>query len=472
MALTYLNRYKKNIKEIIRYVSDKKKTNDLYYEMDLGEKSVFEIPDEKELKDVLLLFGVNCDPYGNVAEQMTSLRESLRKIYNNRVSVTAFHGYQTFKPNEVTPYQAQMIGIELANRCWGDRHQVLVATHCNSNRNVHNHFVVNPWSFVDGKRISDRLGEYLKMTRISDEICKIYNITTSEIGPLNMKNKKITGLISDGIPTAYNAITEAIDIAEKQSRDFSELRTNLIYLGIDTDDDNHIHHLGSGVWTNFRRLGKKYSRFAIEERINERMKDREEPEGFEFPPEDSIDGIFEGLPENREELTIPQAMRVYCRAIRQCLDRPENNIRMDIMLKRDEGYLDEFYSQIHMMENLGIKTRDDLDNIIPDLKSTVGKLSDERKKVRCSIKRKAARQDPGLMQELKEERNRLTESMNWYRNMIRYCEKRIPESLPRIEKNLGMIHDLQYPSISIGSIEHGKEVNEHERIIGDGGPSR
>lgn len=63
------------------------------------------------------------------------------------------HAYQSFQPGEVTPEQCHAIGVELARQVWGGRFQVLVATHMNTHC-LHNHFVINAVSYVDGKSTS------------------------------------------------------------------------------------------------------------------------------------------------------------------------------------------------------------------------------------------------------------------------------------------------------------------------------
>ena len=45
--------------------------------------------------------------------------------------IQAYHGYLSFKENEVTPEQAQQIGMEFATKMWGKRFQVVVTTHLN-----------------------------------------------------------------------------------------------------------------------------------------------------------------------------------------------------------------------------------------------------------------------------------------------------------------------------------------------------
>ena len=68
----------------------------------------------------------------------------------------AYHAYQSFKPGEITPEQCHTIGVALARAMWGDRYQVVVATHLNK-AHLHNHFVWNSVSFLDGKKYDDNM---------------------------------------------------------------------------------------------------------------------------------------------------------------------------------------------------------------------------------------------------------------------------------------------------------------------------
>lgn len=55
----------------------------------------------------------------------------VRKHYGAKGENIAYHAYQSFKPGEVTPEQCHEIGVKLAEKLWGNRYQVLVATHTN-----------------------------------------------------------------------------------------------------------------------------------------------------------------------------------------------------------------------------------------------------------------------------------------------------------------------------------------------------
>ena len=52
-----------------------------------------------------------------------------KRQYVKENGYIAWHGYQSFKPDEVTPEQAHQIGLQLAKEMWGDRFQIIVTTH-------------------------------------------------------------------------------------------------------------------------------------------------------------------------------------------------------------------------------------------------------------------------------------------------------------------------------------------------------
>ena len=50
--------------------------------------------------------------------------------------------YQSFREGEATPDEAHAIGVQLAKELWGDRFQMVVATHVNT-KCVQNVLVLN-----------------------------------------------------------------------------------------------------------------------------------------------------------------------------------------------------------------------------------------------------------------------------------------------------------------------------------------
>jgi hypothetical protein len=107
--------------------------------------------------------GINCVP-STARDEMIAAK----KRYGKDDGIVAFHGYQSFAPGEVTPDTAHQIGIELARRLWGERFQVIVATHLDKSNHLHNHFVLNSVSFKDGYRYNDCTTTYMEMRKASD----------------------------------------------------------------------------------------------------------------------------------------------------------------------------------------------------------------------------------------------------------------------------------------------------------------
>lgn len=105
--------------------------------------------------------GVNCAPTTARDEML-----AVKKRYGKEVGTVAYHGYQSFAPGEATPEIAHEIGLKLAQKLWGDKYQVLVATHLDKENHLHNHFVLNTVSFVDGLKYYRSEKDYYDMQRV------------------------------------------------------------------------------------------------------------------------------------------------------------------------------------------------------------------------------------------------------------------------------------------------------------------
>ena len=121
-----------DLDEVISYAVSSHKTQQVNEELDNLERFVS---------------GINCNPSTAREEMM-----AVKKRFGKEDGTIAYHGYQSFAPGEATPEIAHQIGVELARRLWGERYQVVVATHLDKANHLHNHFVLNTVSFVDGKK--------------------------------------------------------------------------------------------------------------------------------------------------------------------------------------------------------------------------------------------------------------------------------------------------------------------------------
>ena len=157
MATTSIWRVKGWLGKVVVYVENPDKTtNPKFYTVeDMTEQ------DGQELSDVIhyavnsrktqkadnedcavvhrFVSGINCSP-STARDEMLAVK----KRFGKENGTVAYHGYQSFAPGEATPEMAHEIGMKLAARLWGDRYQVIVATHLDKENHLHNHFVRAP----------------------------------------------------------------------------------------------------------------------------------------------------------------------------------------------------------------------------------------------------------------------------------------------------------------------------------------
>lgn len=162
----------------------------------------------EELKEHFVS-GINCSINTARTEMM-----AVKKRYGKEDGIVAFHGYQSFAPNEATPEIAHEIGVRLANELWGERFQVIVATHLDKENHIHNHFVLNSVSFIDGYRYNDCTKTYMLMRKTSDRICKDFGLSVIE-NPKRGKAKHYGEWKAekDGRPTWRGIIKADVDEA-------------------------------------------------------------------------------------------------------------------------------------------------------------------------------------------------------------------------------------------------------------------
>ena len=172
MAITKIKGVKNNLSRVIDYISNDEKTNKEIYD-DLHNELEY-IGEDYKTEKKLYVTGINCEAQSAYEEMMM-----IKKHYNKEKGNIAFHSIQSFAANEVTPDEAHEIGLQLAKEMWGDRFQVVVATHLNT-KHIHNHFVINSVSFVDGKKYYDNRKNYAELRRLNDSLCKEHNISSIE----------------------------------------------------------------------------------------------------------------------------------------------------------------------------------------------------------------------------------------------------------------------------------------------------
>ena len=238
MATTKIWKIKNRFDNVIDYVSNKDKTDNKKY-----------------------VSGINCLPETAFKEMSI-----VKKQYNKTGDILGFHAYQSFKGCEATNDEAHEIGIRLAEELWGNRFQVIVATHTNT-KNVHNHFFINSVSFVDGKKYYDNKVNYAIMRRTSDDLCKEYELQT-------LQEKDFYKNISNRYARSskyLDSIRADIDYAISQASIYNDFTKILTKMGYELNHEYNKMSIRNPPYKRYTRVertfGEEYSRESILFRI-------------------------------------------------------------------------------------------------------------------------------------------------------------------------------------------------------------
>ena len=110
--------------------------------------------------------GINCD-VDNCLDEM----QDVKYQFGKQGGIVAHHAEQSFMPGEITPLKAHEIGVKFAEKMWGDRFQVIICTHTDK-EHIHNHFLINSVSYIDGKKYDGCKATYRKIREYSDQLCR------------------------------------------------------------------------------------------------------------------------------------------------------------------------------------------------------------------------------------------------------------------------------------------------------------
>lgn len=266
MAVTKIWSIKDNVSRVLEYAANPEKTK----MSDLEQAILYAANDEKTIDENENLFavtGINCR-----AETAISEMQSVQNRYGKTTGNVAYHAYQSFKTGEISAELCHKLGVQLAEKMWGDKYQVLVATHFNTGT-YHNHFVVNSVSMWDGKKYDCSKREYYKLRRISDELCAENNLTVIE-NPGKKASRAIYFAEKNGEPTQYNLMREAIDKALTMSNNAGQFKYVMRKLGYVVDIESArqygtIRSINGTKNTRLFRLGTEYEKYVIHNKLRE-----------------------------------------------------------------------------------------------------------------------------------------------------------------------------------------------------------
>jgi len=385
VATTSMWAVKYSLKDVLDYVVNPMKTENKdfnAYEFQGFENVIEYVEDDFKTEKQFYVSGVNCSPY-NVYDQMIQTKKAAHK----EDSVLAFHGYQSFVSGEVTAETAHAIGVELAQKMWGDEFEVLVTTHLDK-EHYHNHFVVNSVSWATHKRFLNKHKDYDRLRHLSDEICRKYRLSVID-NPKKGKHYSEWLAEKEKMPTRRTLMIDDVDRAINNSMTFTQFIRYLKLMGYEVKTD--VKHIairppGAEIFFRLHKLTKDES--YNEENIKLRILNNDI--GFIDMVQEAKPKIYHYQGNVKKSKKITGFRALYVRYMFEMGILPKNaphKRRVHFLLREDLKYMDKITEETTLLCKRRIETIDDLEKEESIVKNRLESLIKERRCIYNKIRR-------------------------------------------------------------------------------------
>lgn len=234
-------------------------------------KALNYIMNPAKTEDGKLLSAFQCTPDASAAEaefKMTAQlaekmnREKTKFSLSEKKNILAYHMIQSFDVDDnLTPEQVHEIGKEWAEEVLGGKFEYVIATHTDTN-NLHNHIIFNAVSIEDLSKW--HTWNDAKLLRDKNDLVRRrhgLNITQAKQNE-RTKNPKYH-------QSFRQQIRKSINECIRESDNFEEFKQHLADHGVEIKEGKYLSFRVEGQqrFTRDRSLGDKFSRDAIEKRI-------------------------------------------------------------------------------------------------------------------------------------------------------------------------------------------------------------
>ena len=478
MAVTSIWRVKGWLGKVVIYVENPEKTtNPEYYQPDaitgrqcqgLEDVISYAVNSNKtqlstENADIMERYvsGVNCHP-NTAREEMLAVK----KHFGKEDGTIAYHGYQSFAPGEATPELAHRIGVELAQRLWGERYQVVVATHLDKSNHLHNHFVLNTVSFVEGIKYFRSAKDYHDMQTASDELCREYGLSVIE-DPQPGKSKQYGEWRAEQEqrPTWRGIVRSDIDEVIRQSMTERQFFENLHRKGyeVKVGKDISVRPPGKPRFVRLaRNFGDDYTLEGIRRRILEQSRAvRPLPEPIPKRKQYRVSGNWKG----RKKATGFRALYLhYCYLLGVFpKGKQQNKRRLHFLLREDLIKLEAITQEARLLGTHRIDTAQQLSSYKENLETRIDAVTSQRKQLYRKQRTVAVKTDEAASLQVKEQIDSLSKELSKLRREVKLCSD--------IEIRSGIMQE-HIKTVREDEESKRKEQKEHDQLRRCGGTNR
>lgn len=391
--------------------------------------------DEMKTETRALVTCLNLSSEENAAKEFMEVKHR----YGKEDGRVCYHGYQSFKVDEVDADTAHNIGVALAKELWGDRFQVVIATHCNTGH-YHNHFVINSVSDVDGLKFYNSPEDYRHMREVSDRLCREARISVIENPDGKKKNYGEWVAEKNGKPTVRDTIRADIDraiLASTTERDFISVMEEMGYkIETKTETGAPRQHpiviLHGKKHFRLDKLGEFYELESIKQRIQNNIRKR-----VPFPEvKEDKKAPYYHYKEKAQKATGLYALYLYyCYELHIIVHKPASIKKVSVFLREDVTKLDQYIAQADFLARTGITTTERLLSYKVDKEALIKTLDNERKGLKNKQRQCSRRNDEKGAAEIKAQVDVITSEMSAIRKEIKLCAA-IAERSARVQENL------------------------------------
>ena len=445
VATTSLWKVENRLDKVIKYTTNPEKTENKNWYKDLHNAIEYTKADFKTEKQ-LYVTGINCSEDNTLRDMIYT-----KKRYGKTKGVLAYHRFQSFAEGEVTAKTAHEIGVKLAEELWGDKYEVIVSTHLNTNH-LHNHFLLNSVSFVDGRKYRNTRENYALMRKTSDDICKEYGLSVLEEKPCGRHKIDYTKYYTSYIQKSdyYTNAKEDIDYAISQAYSYKNFEKILEDMGYTiTIRANKISVCRPPYKRNIRierNFGEEYSISNIEDRILNSQVPR-----VPFPEARSKVKRYYSKNKynlNKERGSLYRLYLYYCYLLKK-FPNNRNKVKISQDMRKDIKKMDTISNEIKFLCRNNIKSTEEL---FLYKKQTIDKMNDQMH-TRTILRRKRQKTtDAEERQKLCDEILQLSNSIFALKKEVGYCQD-IEERKQKIKENMEYMQEKEKEN------QKGKEKN-------------
>ena len=442
MAVTGFWPIYKNLKVTLDYADNPDKTTDRRYLDDDLYAALSYAENDNKTDRKMYVGGINCSKQNAYAEMI-----AVQRRFGLRGKVVGYHGIQSFREGEVTPEQAFEIGKATARKMWGDRYQVLVTVHLNTD-NAHCHFVVNPVSFKDGTKFQNKIGDHKELRRVSDEICREHGLSVLENSSFYGGHKKDYWRHKAGKKTHRDYLREDVEYCLSFATTPREFENQLYALGYTLDPvrfsvkakqwERSVRLVNIGFAKEIvqaqldKNAVKRYRLFTLEYRPPYRPK--------KFPLEDELRRLEFSIDHCYDAATVFVDTIFYIIiTVIQIAAELADVMLLSPDLRAAEKDLKDLISDYHFLKENDIHNVDDLQANIDESKAQLSDLERERKTLGNRIRRPKSSEDKNQNKDCRKE---ISKQMKPVRERLRRAEK-ILEKSPHLYELLKQEHELE-----------------------------